>query len=189
MKKWLYALAFLFAFAMIALGFSMMQMQQSNMPAFHNDNFTGSATALNVTNFQSSPVDLELIAHVKFLIIRTDSSIFPTGKIYVNGQFAINVTEPTLHILELSVIANRFYRFQIIFNNGTYSPFFSKCHDKWENLCSGSSPVTTECNKQLSNPWDGTERPESRNYPILFNLHGSACNCSKKVSGTKLMVL
>ena len=102
----------------------MMQMQQSNMPAFHNDNITGSATALNVTNFQSSPVDLELIAHVKFLIIRTDSSIFPTGKIYVNGQFAINVTEPTLHILELSVIANRFYRFQIIFNNGTYSPFF-----------------------------------------------------------------
>ena len=124
MKKWLYALAFLLAFAMVAPGFSMMQMQQSNMPAFHNDNITGSATALNVTNFQSSPVDLELIAHVKFLIIRTDSSIFPTGKIYVNGQFAINVTEPTLHILELSVIANRFYRFQIIFNNGTYSPFF-----------------------------------------------------------------
>ena len=124
MKKWLYALAFLFAFAMIAPGFSVMQTQQSIMPGFHKDNITGSVTALNVTNFQGPPVDLELITHVKFLILRTDSNIFPTGKIYVNGQFAINVTEPTLHILELSVIANRFYRFQIIFNNGTYSPFF-----------------------------------------------------------------
>lgn len=124
MKKWLYALAFLFAFAMVSPGFSVMQTQQSNMPAFHNYNVAGGVSALNVTNFQGSPVVLELITHVKFLIIRTDSNIYPTGKIYVNGQFAINVTEPTLHIPELSVIANRFYRFQIIFSNGTYSPFF-----------------------------------------------------------------
>ena len=124
MKKWLYASAFLFAFAMIAPGFSMMQTQQSNMPTFHNDNVTSSVSTLNVTNFQGPPVALEPFTRVKFLIIQTDSNIFPTGKIYVNGQFAINVTELTLHSLELSVAENRFYRFQIIFNNGTYSPFY-----------------------------------------------------------------
>ncbi|MCL4320186.1 MAG: hypothetical protein M1427_02940, partial [Candidatus Thermoplasmatota archaeon] len=50
--------------------------------------------------------------------------ITPSGRFYINGGLAMNVTGSNLSDLRFKVDENRFYRFQINFSNNTYLPYY-----------------------------------------------------------------
>ena len=61
---------------------------------------------------------------IKFILIEANSNITPSGKFYIDGELAMNITGSNLSNLRFKVDENRFYRFQINFSNNTYLPYY-----------------------------------------------------------------
>lgn len=61
---------------------------------------------------------------IKFILIQTNSNITPSGKIYIDGELSMNITSSNLSDLHFKVAENRFYKFELQFNSGTYLPYY-----------------------------------------------------------------
>ena len=85
-----------------------------------------SISKINVSTDVSSHQVLLPLKHtqIKFILIEANSNITPSGKFYINGELAMNVTGSSLSNLRFKVYENRFYRFQINFSSNTYLPYY-----------------------------------------------------------------
>lgn len=106
-------------FIIVISGLSSVYLFQTNNHRASRDQMI---TAANVS---SQPIILPLkYTQIRFTLININSNKTPSGKIYIDKKLAINITESNLSNLRFRVAENRFYRFQINFNNNAYLPYY-----------------------------------------------------------------
>ena len=102
------------------------QTQDHNILRDRTNGRNDSISKINVSTDVSSHQVLLPLKHtqIKFILIEANSNITPSGKFYINGELAMNVTGSSLSNLRFKVYENRFYRFQINFSSNTYLPYY-----------------------------------------------------------------
>ena len=102
------------------------QTQDHNIIRDRTNWINDSISKINVSPEVSSHQVLLPLKHtqIKFILIEANSNVTPSGKFYINGELAMNVTGSNLSNLRFKVDENRFYRFQINFSNNTYLPYY-----------------------------------------------------------------
>ena len=102
------------------------QTQDHNILRDRTNGINDSISKINVSTDVSSHQVLLPLKHtqIKFILIEANSNITPSGKFYIDGELAMNITGSNLSNLRFKVDENRFYRFQINFSNNTYLPYY-----------------------------------------------------------------